>query len=157
MEAAPAYFSRSNLPQSVEQESGKGKEKSGDSSSLIEIILGGPFRFAFDEHQAFGIVTGSVPMMLYPSQAVINALPGEPYKVLQPISVTFEWIGEEGVLARFDDANIEITGDTPQDAFQSLVTVLLDTFEDFSRESERLGPEPARQLSVLRKYVAPKS
>jgi len=33
-------------------------------------------------------------------------------------------------------------------------TEYLDTYEDYSAEADTLGPEPARQLAVLRQYIA---
>lgn len=83
----------------------------------------------------------------------INSLPGEPYTLLQPIPVKIERIEDNDSLASFEEANIAMSGETEQEAFQNLVAAVLDSFEDFSGEEASLGPEPARQLRVLRRYL----
>jgi predicted RNase H-like HicB family nuclease len=62
---------------------------------------------------------------------------------------------EDGFNATFFDANIGTSGDTQDEAVANLKDLILITFEQFeSLEHEnKLGPEPARQLSVLRKVI----
>jgi hypothetical protein len=84
---------------------------------------------------------------------IIGDFPGEPYKVLKPIPVMLEWTGS-AFLARFGEANIAMTGDTSTEALGNLAADVLDTYEDYSAEADTLGPEPARQLAVLRQYIA---
>lgn len=83
---------------------------------------------------------------------VIGDFPGEPYAVTVPIPVKIEWTGSD-FLARFDEANIAMTGATRSEALGNLAGAILDTFEDYSAEAA-LGPEPARQLAVLRRHIA---
>ena len=87
------------------------------------------------------------------SLTVIGDFPGEPYKLLKPIPVMLEWTGS-AFLARFGEANIAMTGDTSTEALGNLAADVLDTYEDYSAEADTLGPEPARQLAVLRQYIA---
>ena len=87
------------------------------------------------------------------SLTVIGDFPGEPYKLLKPIPVMLEWTGS-AFLARFGEANIAMTGDTSTEALGNLAADVLDTYEDYSAEADALGPEPARQLAVLRQYIA---
>jgi predicted RNase H-like HicB family nuclease len=83
----------------------------------------------------------------------IQTFAPEPYTLLRPISVLIE-DSEDGYLASFFDANIGTSGETEQEAFENLKSLVLDIFDSLSREaSERLGPEPARQLAVLRSAV----
>jgi hypothetical protein len=77
----------------------------------------------------------------------------EPYTLLKPMSVLIE-DSEDGYLASFFDANIGTSGETEQEAFENLKSLVLDIFDSLSREApERLGPEPARQLAVLRSFI----
>ena len=61
-------------------------------------------------------------------------------------------------IASFFDANIHASGDTEEEAFRNLKSLILDTFDSLSAEpAHRLGPEPTRQLAVLRQFVRKKS
>ena len=55
-------------------------------------------------------------------------------------------------IATFQEANIAIGGFDRQDAYQSFVAEILDTF-DVLTEEEYLGPDAAAQLQVLRTYI----
>jgi len=83
---------------------------------------------------------------------VIGDFPGEPYRTLNPISVTLEQTGDE-YLARFQEANIAMTGRTESEALGNLAADILDTYELYSAEEAHLGPEPAKQLATLRRYI----
>lgn len=83
----------------------------------------------------------------------ITTVAPEPYEIRRPLFVTVEPSGEEFV-ASFFDANVYATGDTEEEAVSNLRTVLLDVFDSLSSEPEEsLGPEPARQLAVLRQFI----
>lgn len=83
----------------------------------------------------------------------IQTFAPEPYSLLKPMSVLIE-DSEDGYLASFFDANIGTSGETEQEAFENLKSLVLDMFDSLSREApERLGPEPARQLAVLRSFI----
>ena len=61
---------------------------------------------------------------------------------------------EDGFIATFFDANIATGGDTEQEALDNLRSLIIDTFEMLESEpSEKLGPEPQRQLKVLRSMI----
>ncbi len=83
---------------------------------------------------------------------IIGDFPAEPYRVLKPIPVTIEWTGS-AFLASFDEASIAMTGHTRSEALGNLAADILDTYEDYSAETQ-LGPQPARQLSILKAYIA---
>lgn len=83
----------------------------------------------------------------------IGDFPGEAYKVLTPITVRVQTAGRE-FLAGFEEANIAMTGATPSEAVGNLAADILDTYELYSDEEANLGPEPARQLAVLRRHIA---
>ncbi len=73
------------------------------------------------------------------------------YPVLKPIPVTIDR-SDEGVTARFEKANIAISGRDDHDAYQALVHEILDTF-DVLRAERPLGPDAKRQLAVLRDFI----
>lgn len=98
---------------------------------------------------------GRIVASFYESKAenlAINDLEAG-YTVLAPIPVTIELVEDATYLARFDEANIAITGTDKQDAYQSLVAEVLDTFDMLATEAN-LAPAAAAQLAVLRAYIA---
>lgn len=85
----------------------------------------------------------------------VSSLENEEFELLVPFVLTIE--EEEGeFLARFEEANIAMSGDTEKEAIENVLADILDTFILFSREETNLGPEPARQLSVLRRHIRSK-
>lgn len=87
------------------------------------------------------------------SHTSIRNFPGEPYAVRSPIPVSIERIDEGDYLASFEEANIASPGITFQEAYQNLAIELLNIFEKFTEEKNNLGPEPTRQLNILRRYL----
>ncbi|MDE0103127.1 MAG: hypothetical protein OXN89_12170 [Bryobacterales bacterium] len=78
---------------------------------------------------------------------------GEPrYKLTKPIRVMIRRIGSEDFEAVFRKANIAISGSDWDDARQSLVAEILDTFEMLLHERS-LCPPAAEQLRILRTYI----
>jgi len=67
-----------------------------------------------------------------------------------PMPVEFEQITDREVIASLPEAGIAISGDDEDDALDSLIIVLRETLEDFLAEEGNLGPEPRRQLGILR-------
>ena len=84
---------------------------------------------------------------------VIGEFPEEPYEVTTPILVVLTSVGNE-FLASFAEANMAMTGSTPSEAIGNLAADILDTYELYSAEEGNLGPEPKRQLAILRRYIA---
>ena len=87
----------------------------------------------------------------------IDAIPeeyGTRYELLQPIPVAFEEVAPGAVIALFPEADLAITGDDRQDAQDSLVSWILDVFDDLAAAEPRmLGTTPAMQIRVLRQYL----
>jgi hypothetical protein len=93
-----------------------------------------------------------------------NALYGKPtleyisriegYRVLRPIPVTYEEMSDTDVQASFEAANIAISGNSRQDAYQALIEEILTAFDDWSADESALGLGPRQQLAVLRNYIA---
>lgn len=74
------------------------------------------------------------------------------YNVTVPIPVTIERVDDKTYQATFEEANIAITGFDGQDAYQSLVAEILDTYDTLVNEPE-LGRDAAAQLAVLRRHI----
>lgn len=62
---------------------------------------------------------------------------------------------EDGVfVASFVDANLNASGDTQQEAVEMLKDVITQTYRILAKNEAALGSEPARQLTVLREFIA---
>ena len=72
-------------------------------------------------------------------------LPSVPF-----IGIDLEQLDDE-VLASF--AGICMSGDDEDDAIEALLAMLGNVLEIYSLEEESLGPEPRRQLDLLRQYI----
>jgi Arc/MetJ-type ribon-helix-helix transcriptional regulator len=82
----------------------------------------------------------------------ITTLAPEPYEILRDIPAVVEAAGD-GFIATFFDGNISTSGDTEVEAVSNLRSLILDIFEYLDGEpAGSLGPEPARQLAVLRVF-----
>lgn len=83
----------------------------------------------------------------------INTLAPAPYEILKPFLISVQPVEDEFEAGWFD-ANIHFSGDNEQDAVSNLKELILDTFETYITESpETLGPEPTRQLAVMKEYI----
>ena len=61
---------------------------------------------------------------------------------------------EGGFEAGWFDANIHTTGENEEESVANLKSLILDFFDSFSREPiEKLGPEPKRQLAVIKQFL----
>ncbi len=74
------------------------------------------------------------------------------YTVLKPIPYEIKSEQDRSFMASFDEANIAITGADRQDAYQSLVAEILDTYDALEEEAA-LPPAAAAQFALLRAYV----
>jgi hypothetical protein len=87
-------------------------------------------------------------------QTHIVQFPGEPYALRRPMPVAIQMLEADDFEARFEEANLAVSGETIQEAFQNLAIEILNIFEIFNEEESNLGPEPTRQLRVLKQYLA---
>jgi hypothetical protein len=76
-----------------------------------------------------------------------------PLNVLKPFEIAIEPI-DDGFVASFLEANINASGDSADEALDNLVSIIRDLYELFSDEINQLGPEPARQYSILRTHLS---
>ena len=79
--------------------------------------------------------------------------PGKPYVIKTPIPIRLIRESPLDFTATFDEAGISIGGESLDDAVEALVNEILDVFDYFTEHQAELGPEPQRQLTVLRKYI----
>jgi hypothetical protein len=89
----------------------------------------------------------------FPSHKEIHDFGNEPYTIGKPIPVMFHKADPSGYLAVWEEANVSMVGETWLGAFMSLKAEILNTLEDYEANEGQLGPEPKRQLRVLRSFV----
>lgn len=86
-------------------------------------------------------------------RVAITSFAPEPYSLVRPIEVLIEPV-DDSYVASFFDANISASGDNQQEAFDNLKALILDVYDSLRAESSnRLGPEPKRQLAVLDRFL----
>ena len=87
-----------------------------------------------------------------PETRPISDFADEPYEVIKAIPVRFRQ-RDPGIEARFEEANIAWVDDSWIEAYNGLKAEILNTFEDYEEDESILGPEPKRQLAVLRRCI----
>ena len=83
----------------------------------------------------------------------ITELPNATHSLLKPIPIRLKPVGEGEWIASFDEANIAMTGDTPQEAKELLSYNIIDAVELFHAKEEVLIPDLKQALMVLRQYI----
>lgn len=83
----------------------------------------------------------------------ISTFAPEPYEITKPIAVHLQTEGSN-VIATFFDANLSTAGETEEEAYANLRSLILDVFDSLEAEPvSKLGSEPTRQLAVLRNFL----
>jgi hypothetical protein len=82
----------------------------------------------------------------------LTTLAPEPLELERPIPIVIRPV-DDGYVATFFDANINMSGDTEQEAFENVKLLLIDIYEELDAGAKALGPELERQLAVLRTYI----
>ena len=94
-------------------------------------------------------------LRLQPIVVPIGTFAPEPFSLREPIWAVVQPV-DDGFVATFFDANISTSGDTQEEAAANLKDLILDIYLDLEKEpAERLGPEPKRQLAVLKSITGP--
>jgi len=84
----------------------------------------------------------------------IDSLPDATLRILKPIPATVERIDTTDFVAQAPSADVCASGDTFGEAFENLKDMVAATFQYFSSlPPERLGPDPARQLAILKQHI----
>jgi len=105
------------------------------------------------ELQSEQIETITATLRLQPIVVPIVTFAPESLTLREPIWVVVQPV-DDAFVATFFDANISTSGDTQEEAIANLKDLLLDVYLDLEEEpEERLGPEPRRQLAVLRSLI----
>ena len=112
-----------------------------------------------DTHRFF--LPGPLPSVSVPPRSVRTTIAefpgGEPYEVKKPIEVTIKENALGDFLARFEEANLAMPGETLEDSRSALAAHILDVYELLKKEPpKKLGSEAKRQLAILRKFVKEK-
>jgi predicted RNase H-like HicB family nuclease len=81
----------------------------------------------------------------------IHTFAPEPYAVKKPIPIVIRPHDGE-FLASFLDANVNASGETEQEAFGAVKSLILDMFEHLHRQP-KLGPKLALRLAVLQDFI----
>jgi len=88
------------------------------------------------------------------ADVVIATFCPEPYTLRHSIPIHIQPT-DGSFVATFFDANISTSGETEEEAFANLKSLIAETFDFLeSVPEEQLGPEPFRQLAVLREFVS---
>jgi predicted RNase H-like HicB family nuclease len=82
----------------------------------------------------------------------VETLAPDPVELRRPFQIVLQ-PHEGGYLATFFDAGISTEGDTQEEAVRNLKELVVDLWESFEEDAERLGPVPAKQLTVLRTII----
>ena len=83
----------------------------------------------------------------------VKNLGEEAYRIRQPLPIRIKRTGAANFEASFRKANIAISGTDRDNAFRAIVAEILDTFDTLVEEPN-LIPRAAKQLQVLREYIA---
>jgi hypothetical protein len=82
----------------------------------------------------------------------VETMAPEPFILRRPFQIVLRPADGE-YLATFFDANIGIGGATEEEAINNLKALIVDTFDQLEHNEAILGPEPTRQLVVLRELL----
>ena len=84
----------------------------------------------------------------------ITTFAPEPYGLTREMKVVVQPASDESYVASLFDANLSMTGETETDAVANLKAWILDVYDNLDEQPEgALGPEPQRQLAVLRTFI----
>ena len=97
--------------------------------------------------------TSSAANLISPDRGRILGFHGESYQVRRAIPVSFRRAELGEFVATFTEANISFVGENMAEALNGLKAEILDTLEEYEEHEPHLGPEPVRQLAVLRRYI----
>ena len=105
------------------------------------------------ELQAEQRETAISALRLQPIVVPMTNFAPEPFRLREPVWAVVQAV-DDAFVATYFDANISTSGDTQEEAVANLKDLILDIYLDLDEEPvERLGPEPKRQLAVLRSVI----
>lgn len=83
----------------------------------------------------------------------ITELPVAGYTLLKPIPVQIKQADDKVWIARFEEANIGMSGHSLEEAKEALVHDIVNALELFLEEEEKLTPKLKENLDVLKEYI----
>ena len=87
-------------------------------------------------------------------EVTIQTMAPEPYSLSAPLAVLVQ-SEPDSHIASFVDANVTASGDTLPEAIENLKMLMVDRLEEWAgTDAEKLGPEPTRQLAILRTFLS---
>ncbi|MBM3234925.1 hypothetical protein FJZ31_01370 [Candidatus Poribacteria bacterium] len=89
-----------------------------------------------------------------PHTIFISDLRHDKYKLTQPIPVSIEY-EDDTVIVSFYDVDVYGTGDDIQEAITDLCSQIIEVYELYSQNVNRLGPVPTREWKYLQTIVRP--
>jgi len=75
------------------------------------------------------------------------------YKLKNPIIISIEILSDDEYLACFNEADISFTGGSVSEAIRELLIEIVEIYKLY-KSTDKLGPKPKKQLSVLENYIA---
>jgi predicted RNase H-like HicB family nuclease len=118
--------------------------------------IGKTLQSVYESLKELTLAIGRIELRLQDRQsnAVISTFSPEPYVLKLSIPVHIRSV-DESFIATFFDANISTSGETEEEAFSNLKSLIVETFDYLDLvDPEHLGPEPLRQLEVLREFMS---
>ena len=86
------------------------------------------------------------------TKMVISSLEA-PFNVIKPISVIIRKI-DDSFVASFEEANVNASGDTKDEAISNLRKYLIDLFDSLNtQQPNTLGPALKRDLESMKQYI----
>jgi hypothetical protein len=89
--------------------------------------------------------------------APITFLPDETLELLRHIPAVMQPSDDDCYLATFFDANINASGETPQEALLNLSQMICSKFHLYRRKLTVLSPNLLRDFAILQKFVGERS
>ena len=123
-------------------------------SSQSHVPVSPPKRFyVFSRSHTCTMHTSETYTEPFSGDGFITVLPDDRYTLLQPIPVQIIPTEDGSWIARFELANIGMSGSDPHDAKESLAYDIVDMMDIFTEEEDMLIPKLKRDLDVLRRYI----
>src|SRR5262249_57846168 len=102
---------------------------------------------------ASATATGVPSISTFVGKFLLHSAADDQFIFEHPIPVIVE-AGDNCYVATFAEANIGCSGDRAGEALFGLASLLIDVFSFLTANESQLGPDPQRQLRVLRQYIA---
>ena len=86
-------------------------------------------------------------------ERLIYSIPAEPYELLKPLPVEIQKVEQDEFIASFEEAGIAMCADSPDDSLLNLLSHILDVFDSYSAQEDKLAWRAARTFRVLKSFI----